>query len=451
MLRGQTLFLYDTKDESSKLHEKIFLLPGVRIDLDVPDFIKSKSKHSLGFVGIETSSTRARSGSRSGRRPSLITLDRKRPVLRIHANDQNFLFEAASWDKTTVAMRDMEEAVHILREWCDFLRRSVSEEFVDTYMRDEIENNEVKTNYLRNLEKLAEKEAVKDVKRKLKNLGSFDAVPRLQDDSRRQLLFSEEKIQRALRSETRVYKQITRSVEMIKCEFEDLKRNLQHTRSLCIRQEDNLKRSYKASSLLSNSSKTSSYAKSRTGRDTGKTLLAIKKVAFAKHNLRRTLNELDMYRRVPRTVSELCSKLNADPVSNLPKAHFEYRKLVSWFDGPYHEWSLARRVYLIKLGLGDQASNGLVESAKHSANDHVVARGVRLLAEDESQRERVDSVVNELHGQVYRLGDAWQTAMWDILGPRVFELAHQRPGGVVLAVQIAENAHKQNQSESSTL
>ena len=487
VLRGQTLFYYTapqtTQAGGGELKGSITINPGIRIDLDVPQLANtsgsgaSASHESVGYVGIQTSTTRARSGSRFGRRPSLINLKRGRPTLRLHSKGRDHHFEAVSWDDPDAVMEDAEEATHILKQWCQFLRRASTGEFStrgehdingESYVMSAAGTDEDRRNIFRSLEQLAESEATKAVARQLRGLDSLDAIPQLCEKSHNELKAVERKIRRAVRGQVINLKQVIDAVHLINYEFHELESNVHHTRDLCVRQHRNLVNSSMPINLISdddwlatkrgNQSHQGRGPRNNTihARRTGdvasvsanatnnmNTVSIIQRVAFAKNNLRRTLTELDMYRRVPLTVSELCSALDRDPVQHLPRAHFEYRKLVSWFDGPYHEWNYARREYLLKL-LGRGSDPKKTDGRGHN---HVIARGVRLLAEDESQRERVDGVVDELHKQVYRLGDAWQAALWEVLGPRVFELAQSRPGGVVLAAQIVETAHRQNQSK----
>ena len=46
---------------------------------------------------------------------------------------------------------------------------------------DEAKNSKAKENFLRSLEELAEREALRDIKQKLQGPGAFDALPRLRD------------------------------------------------------------------------------------------------------------------------------------------------------------------------------------------------------------------------------------------------------------------------------
>ena len=488
VLRGQTL-LYYMDEAETQLKGRVEVLPGVRIDLDMPaDADVSMADVSMAFVGIETSTTRARSGSRFGRRPSMISLKRARPTLRVHSQGRDYHFEAAGGGGNREVVEDVGKAARVLKQWCVFLRRASMGEFTaangggdDAFGADAFTtgdgNSRSGNSVLRSHEQLAESEATKAVGRQLRGLESLDVIPQLCEKSRNELEEVERKIRREVRNQAITFKQVTDAVSLIDYGFQELESNVQHTRDLCTRQHENLVSSAVSSKLSAASSRSDgirsslglgsiaaakrSKIRSRSGRgapnnytttttttttttnnnsSNSNTMSIIERVAFAKNNLSRTLSELDMYRRVPRTVSELCAALDQDPVQHLPRAHFEYRKLVSWFDGPYHEWKHARNEYLLAFSGG-----GGEAKADGRGSGHVIARGVRLLAEDESQRERVDGVVGELHKQVHRLGDAWQAAMWEVLGPRVFELAHSRPGGVVLAAQIVETAYRQNQ------
>ena len=194
-----------------------------------------------------------------------------------------------------------------------------------------------------------------------RGLESLDVMPQLCEKSHDELRAVERRIQRAVRKQVTTFKRVTDAVNLIRYEFSELKNSVKSTRDLCVRQHENLLKSDIKSKLMSLSEARSTWNEDSGGywntaattikdniyrrkpgvqgaKQSGimpnSTMSIIERVAFAKKNLCRTLCELDMYRRVPRTVSELCDALERDPVQNLPRAHFEYRKLVSWFDGP---------------------------------------------------------------------------------------------------------------------
>ena len=151
------------------------------------------------------------------------------------------------------------------------------------------------------------------------------------------------------------------------------------------------------------------------------TLDEVERIANAQENLTNTVDEIDRYRRLPKIVTKLSEDLKTDPVRTLPRAHYEYRSMVSWCHHSTVEWK---------------------EASKTSSINKKYTNMIRMV-ENKQYRQVVEEVIGNQADSTRILNKQWRDNVLTILAD-CFDLATTAPNYLVLVADIIETSERQH-------